>query len=80
MNKKCPSEEMATLASNILMSNTSSKIQKTLAGSVLSQKSPNKVTSKEMETIASHVLSSDKYSGITQSLAASILTQSDKER
>lgn len=80
MNKKCTTEKMATLASNILTSNTSSKIQKTLAGSVLSQKNPNKVTSKEMETIASHVLSSEKYSETTQSLAASILSQADKER
>lgn len=80
MNNKSSSEEMAALASQILKSDTSSKIQKQLAGSVLSQKNPNKVTSEEMETIASRVLSSDKYSGITHSLAASILSQSDKER
>ena len=80
MNKKISSSEMASNASAVLKSEGSSKIQKSLAASVLSQSSSGKVTGKEMESIASHVLNSNKYSDVTKSLAASVLSQSEKKR
>ncbi len=80
MNKKTSSPKMSSNASAILSSKGSSKIQKSLAASVLSQSTPGKVTGKDMETKASNVLNSDKYSDTTKSLAASVLSQSDKKR
>lgn len=80
MNKKISSSKMATNASSVLRSSESSKIQRSLAASVLSQSSSGKVTGKSMERKASHVLRSNKYSDTTRSLAASVLSQSDKKR
>ena len=80
MNKKTSSSKMATVASRVLNSISSSVTQKALAGSVLSQKSSSKTTGKAMESRASNVLNSKKYSGTTRSLAASVLAQSDKKR
>lgn len=57
-----------------------SKIQRSLAGGVLSQRNPNKQTGATMEDVASKVLKSEKYSDQTKSLAASLLSQSNKER
>ena len=80
MNKKVSSKKLASFASDILRSNNSSNIQKSLAASVLSQRNKNKMTGGNMEAKASHVLNSDKYSDTTKSLAASLLSQSDKYR
>lgn len=80
MNKKISGQELAATASKIMKSNNSSQIQKSLAGSVLSQRCSNKMTGKSMETRASMVMQSDKYSRMTKSLAASVLSQSDKRR
>ena len=80
MNKKVSSSKMATKASGILKASGSSKIQKSLAASVLSQSISGKTTGKNMETKASHVLNSSIYSDVTKSLAASVLSQSDKSR
>lgn len=80
MNKKSSGKKLATQASKIMRSNNSSKIQKSLAASVLSQRSTQKITGKIMETKASTVMNSNKYSDVTKSLAASVLSQSDKDR
>lgn len=80
MNKKVSSKKLASEASDIMKSDFSSRIQKSLAASVLSQRNPGKVSGKEMEAKASKVLQSDKYSEKTKSLAASVLSQSDKNR
>lgn len=80
MNKKVSSDEMASLASEILRDEGASKIQKTLAGSVLSQASRGKETGAEMEDLASKVLQSDKYADATKSLAGSVLSQANKNR
>lgn len=77
---KVTSNKIASLASQVLTSNSSSNIAKKLAGSALSQKNTQKNTSTEMETIASKVLQSQKYSEETQTLAASVLSQSIKNR
>lgn len=80
MNKKVSGQKLASNASNIMRSNDSSQIQKSLAASVLSQRNFGNMTGKEMETKASMVLKSNKYSDITKSLAASVLSQSDPNR
>lgn len=79
-NKKQSSSKMASLASSVLTDSGSSQIQKTLAGSVLSQSSSLHQTGSKMEEIASEVLKSDKYNDTTKSLAASVLSQSNKKR
>ncbi|MDN5060013.1 hypothetical protein [Aliarcobacter butzleri] len=80
MNKKQTSDDIASLASQVLRDKNSSRIAKSLAASAISQTNTNKQTGAEMETKASNVLKSDKYSDTTHSLAASILAQSNKER
>lgn len=79
-NKKQSSSQLASLASSILTDGGSSQIQKTLAGSVMSQAGTTHQTGAEMESIASGVLQSGKYNGVTKSLAASVLSQSNKKR
>jgi hypothetical protein len=71
---------MASRASKALNSSSSSKIQKSLAASVLSQRVASKQTGAAMEDIASRVLQSNKYSDETKSFAASVLSQSNVER
>ncbi|EPM43007.1 hypothetical protein A262_28732 [Pseudomonas syringae pv. actinidiae ICMP 19073] len=79
-NPKQTSSPVANLASKILRSDSSSAIQKELAGSAMSQASTGKQTGADMETKASHVLDSNKYNATTKTLAASVLAQSNKER
>lgn len=79
-NKKQSSSTLASLASSILTDSGSSQIQKTLAGSVLSQAGTLHQTGAEMESVASAVMKSGKYNDTTKSLAASVLSQSNKKR
>lgn len=79
-NTKQTSSPVASLASKILRNDSSSAIQKELAGSAMSQASTSKQTGADMETKASRVLESDKYNATTKTLAASVLAQSNKER
>ncbi|MDC0689151.1 hypothetical protein POF53_16265 [Mitsuaria sp. RG] len=79
-NTKQTSSTVATLASEVLRSDSASAIQKELAGSAMSQASTGKQTSAEMEAKASRVLDSDKYNATTKALAGSVLSQSNKER
>lgn len=79
-NTKKTSKTVSSLASNILKDKNSSKIQKELAGSALSQSKPKNQTGSKMEDVASKVLKSDKYNDTTKTLAGSILSQSNKER
>ena len=80
MNSKKTSDEMSSLAAKILNDQTASEIQRTLAGSVLSQSNTDHQTSSTMEDIASRVLSSDKYNETTKSLAGSVLSQAERDR
>jgi hypothetical protein len=75
MNKKS-STSIASEASKILKDPRSPKIQKQLAGSVLSQAKSNKDTSDEIAAKAAQILESDKYGDKTKSLAGSVLSQS----
>ncbi|MBE7004741.1 MAG: hypothetical protein E7425_10785 [Ruminococcaceae bacterium] len=80
MNNKRSSKNLASTAAKILNNDNASKIQRSLAGGVLSQRNPNKQTGADMESKASKVLSSEKYSDTTKSLAASLVSQSNRER
>ncbi|AFV03487.1 hypothetical protein UNSWDHB_312 [Dehalobacter sp. UNSWDHB] len=80
MNPKSTSKSMASKAAKILANPEASDIQKTLAGSVLSQIAKDNQTSSKMEDIASKVLQSSKYNDLTKSLAGSVLSQAEKER
>ncbi|MCB2361961.1 hypothetical protein [Clostridium estertheticum] len=79
-NKKQTSSTISILASGVLRNPNASKIQKSLAGSALSQKGTGNQTGSKMEEMASRVLNSDKYNDTTKSLAGTILSQSNKER
>jgi uncharacterized protein YbaA (DUF1428 family) len=79
-NKKQTSKKMASKAAKILNDDGASKIQKTLAASVLTQSSTKKETGEDMESIASDVLKSNKYNDETKGLAASLVSQSNKNR
>lgn len=80
MNNKRSSSKLASDAAKILNDKNASKIQRSLAGGVLSQRDPGKQTGAIMEDKASRVLQSEKYSDTTKSLAASLLSQSNKNR
>lgn len=79
-NKKKSSPDLSSLASKTLRDEDASKIQKRLAGSVLSQASKDKQTGADLEDVASKALKSDKYSDTTKTLAGSVLSQSNKKR
>ena len=80
MNTKKTSKSISSLASDILKDPNASKIQKTLAGSALSQVNKANQTSSKMEDLASKVINSNKYCEKTKSLAGSVLSQSNKAR
>lgn len=80
MNHKTSSSSMASKAAKALGDKNTSKIQKSLAASVLSQRSSSKQTGATMEEVASRVLQSNKYSDETKSFAASVLSQSNENR
>lgn len=80
MNSKRSGKKLTFQAAKALNSNSSSAIQKSLAASVLSQRSTGKQTGSVMEGKASRVLHSNKYSEQTKSFAASVLSQSNRER
>ncbi|MDF7669927.1 hypothetical protein PT276_01690 [Orbaceae bacterium ESL0721] len=79
-NTKKTSAKVTSQAAKILHDPKTSAIQKSLAGSALSQSGTDHQTGKKMEAVASKVLHSPKYSKETKSLAASVLSQSNKER
>ena len=76
MHKKT-SQNIAHLSSKVLRDPNSSKVQKELAWSALSQYKNSKTTSECIEDIAQGVLLSPKYSRITKSLAGSVFSQSN---
>ncbi len=80
MNHKTSSKSMASKAAKASTDKGASKLQKSLAASVLSQRSAQKQTGANMEDVASKVLQSSKYSDKTKSFAASVLSQSNDKR
>lgn len=75
MNEKVSSEKMTRLASKILHDAQSSSIEKSLAGSVLSQAVKGKETSPELKKMAMEVLHGEEFSHDAKSLAGSVLAQ-----
>jgi hypothetical protein len=71
--------KVATVASNTLRSGNACAIQKSLAGSALSQSGTSKTTSKAIETKASAALKSSSSSPTTKTLAGSVVSQSNKK-
>lgn len=76
------SAEMASLASRVLNTSTSTSVARQLAGSVLSQHAPQdprahgqRRTSAEMASLASHVLRDSKSNSSSKDLAGSVLSQ-----
>lgn len=79
-NPKRSSAAVASLAAQVLQDDTSSGVQRRLAGSVLSQANTGNQTGADLEDLASRVLQSEKYNDLTQTLAGSVLSQSNKGR
>lgn len=79
-NTKKTSASVASQAALILKDPNASAIEKSLAGSALSQSSTNNQTGAHMEDIASQVLASPNYSEKTKTLAGSVLAQANKKR
>jgi hypothetical protein len=79
-NLKRTSPKVTQIVTKVLNDDKSSKIQKSLAGSLLSQTNTLKETGKIMEEKASIVLKSSKFNNTTKSLAGSIISQSNKKR
>lgn len=77
-NNKQTGSKASTLASKTLRSPGASTLQKSLAGSVLSQSGTGKQTSKAIETKASSALKSGTSSPATKSLAGSAVSQSKR--
>jgi len=75
-NKKQSSQQLASDAATTLKDPKASNIQKSLAGSVLSQTKSNNQTSDAMATKAAKALSNNHSSEKTKELAASVLSQS----
>jgi hypothetical protein len=75
---KHSSGKIASLAGSVLADPSASKIQKALAGSVVSQSGTEKATGSKLGSLASNVLNSDKYNATTKELAGSVLSQAGK--
>lgn len=79
-NTKKTSAAVASQAAKTLKDPNASAIEKSLAGSALSQTSTSNQTGAHMEDIASQVLASHEYSEKTKTLAGSVLAQANKKR
>lgn len=80
MNNNKTSNKLGSMAGKVLSDPNSSKIQKSLAGSVLVQKNTTCQTGAKLEDTASKVLKSQKYNETTKSLAGSVMSQANKKR
>ena len=78
-NNKQSGSKAASLASKTLTNPHASALQKSLAGSVLSQSGTGKQTSKTIETKSSGALRNGQASSVTKSLAGSAVSQSPKK-
>lgn len=79
-NSNQSGSKTTSTAARTLGSSNSSGIQKSLAGSVLSQAKSSNVTGKAMEAKASTALRNPNSSTTTRQLAASVVSQSSKTR
>ncbi|EKM0668498.1 hypothetical protein RBA25_003805 [Cronobacter turicensis] len=79
-NNKQSSKDVAHLAAETLNNPNASAIQKSLAGSVLSQTGTKNQTGANMEAKASAALKNPGSSEVTKTLAGSVVSQSNKKR
>ncbi|CAM3534297.1 hypothetical protein BS639_14665 [Rouxiella silvae] len=79
-NIKKSSKSVSHLAAKILNDPKASVIEKSLAGSVLSQSGTENQTGENLQTIASAALKNPRSSEVTQTLAGSVVSQSTKDR
>ena len=79
-NVKQTSATVASTAAKTLNNPNASAIQRSLAGSALSQRGTSNQTSGAMEHKASAALDNPRSSPLTKQLAASVLSQSNKGR
>ncbi|CNK77171.1 hypothetical protein ACRBEF_03370 [Yersinia proxima] len=79
-NTKKTSASVASLAAQILKDPTASAIEKSLAGSALSQTNTDNQTGAYMEDVAAQVLAEPKSSKLAKTLAGSVLAQANKKR
>lgn len=79
-NSKHTSSRIASVAGKTLQSDSSSAVQKSLAGSALRQAGNSAQTGAKTEDKASRALDNPKSSPLTRSLAGSVVSQSNKRR
>ncbi|HFR4115135.1 TPA: hypothetical protein ACQ31I_002822 [Yersinia enterocolitica] len=79
-NTKKTSASVASLAAQILKDPNASAIEKSLAGSALSQTNTDNQTGAHMEDVAAQVLAEPKSSKLAKTLAGSVLAQANKQR
>ncbi|MES4614115.1 MAG: hypothetical protein ACTH8P_15520 [Ewingella sp.] len=79
-NDKQSSQHVARLAAETLNNPKATELEKSLAGSVLSQASSKNQTGAEMEAIASKALKSASSSQVAKTLAGSVIAQANKAR
>ncbi|MBA0232635.1 hypothetical protein E4420_11860 [Stenotrophomonas maltophilia] len=73
------SGRVASQASQILRNSSSSKADKSMAGSALAQAGTNKTTSSKIGTIAARALERPTTSKAAKAIAGSVLTQKSKK-
>jgi hypothetical protein len=73
------SSSVASKASKVLNSASSSKVAKSIAGSALSQAVKNRVTSSRVATKAAKALDDGRSGRTTKSIAGSVLTQKTRQ-
>jgi hypothetical protein len=80
MTSKSTGSKVATAAGRTLNDPNASQLQKSLAGSALSQSGAAKITGKAMEAKASSALQNPRSASTTKALAGSLVSQSVKKR
>ncbi|WP_277977967.1 hypothetical protein [Pantoea endophytica] len=79
-NTKQSSKSVTHIAAQTLKDPNASAIQKSLAGSVLSQSHTQKETGADMEAKVSQALKNPNSSDVTKTLAGSVVSQANKNR
>ncbi|MBW5832011.1 hypothetical protein ACVST5_02500 [Yersinia enterocolitica] len=79
-NNKKTSASVAAQAAKILKDPNASPLEKSLAGSALSQSNTDNQTGVHMEDVAAQVLAKPESSEKAKTLAGSVLAQANKKR
>jgi len=79
-NTKKPAPKLVKAAAKTMSDKSASKIQRSLAASIVAQSGNSKQTGKKMEAQSSKALKNKNSSKLTKSLAGSLVSQSNKKR